>query len=74
MTMKSLWKGGELPGTMGQGMSSQERDIFELFTKLLQQHGKSLPSRDLKTLFRRTAAKLPGVTEFTVLTTDLWDK
>ncbi|KAL2308226.1 hypothetical protein Nmel_001232 [Mimus melanotis] len=59
---------------MGQGMSAQERDVFELITKLLGQHGKSLPSDDLKIILKWTAVKLPRVTTSTIFTTDLWDK
>ncbi|RMC04235.1 hypothetical protein DUI87_19054 [Hirundo rustica rustica] len=59
---------------MGQGMSAQEREVFELMTKLLQQHGKYLPSHNLKALLRWTAAKLPGVTESTIFMIVLWDK
>lgn len=59
---------------MGQGMSDQERDVFELMTKLLQQHGKSLPSHDLNILLKWAPVKLPGDTESTVFTIDLWDK
>lgn len=60
-------------GNMGQAMSAQERDVFELMTKLLQQHGKSLSSHDLKVMLKWTASKLPGVTLSTIFTTDLWD-
>lgn len=59
---------------MGQGISAQERDVFELISKLLQQHGKTVLSHDLKVLLRWAAAEIPGIIEFTVFTTDLWDK
>ncbi|KAL2309960.1 hypothetical protein Nmel_006196 [Mimus melanotis] len=59
---------------MGQEMSDQERDGFEFMTKLLQQHGKSLLSHDIKILLKWASVKLPGATESTGFTTDLWDK
>ncbi|KAL2308252.1 hypothetical protein Nmel_001263 [Mimus melanotis] len=56
-------------------MSRQERDIFELMQKLLQQHGKPLPSHDLKILLKWTALNdLLGVSQSTIFTTDLWDE
>lgn len=59
---------------MGQGISAQERDVFELLSKLLQQHDKTVPSHDLKVLLRWAASEISGITESIVFTTDLWDK
>lgn len=47
-----------LRDNMGQGMSDHKRDVFELMTKLLQQHGKSLLSHNLKILLKWASVKL----------------
>uniref|UniRef100_A0A8C3VBQ2 CCHC-type domain-containing protein n=1 Tax=Catharus ustulatus TaxID=91951 RepID=A0A8C3VBQ2_CATUS len=59
---------------MGLAMSRWERDVFELMQKLLEQHSKPLPSHDLKVLLKWIALKLPGVSQSTIFTTDLWDE
>lgn len=61
-------------GEHGQGMSGQERDVFELMTKILEKHGKSLPSHYLKIMLKWTPSKLPEVTPCTVFTKGLWDE
>lgn len=63
-----------LQGMMGQGIPAQERDVFELMTNLLDEHGKSLLGHDLKIMLKWTASKLQGVTPSTIFTTDLWDE
>ncbi|KAF4803481.1 hypothetical protein TURU_015418 [Turdus rufiventris] len=68
LNSKFLW------GNMGQAMSRDERNVFELMPELLQQHGRYLPSNQLKILLKWTSVELLGVSRTTIFTTDLWDE
>lgn len=61
-------------GNMGHSMSAQERDVFELMTKLLEKHGRLLSSHDLKVMLKWIAAKLPRVTPSMIFTKELLDE
>ncbi|XP_017595458.1 PREDICTED: endogenous retrovirus group K member 113 Gag polyprotein-like [Corvus brachyrhynchos] len=58
----------------GQGMTTLQRDMFDLMSKLLDKQGKPLPAHNLKIILRWTASRLQGVTQSTIFTVDLWDR
>lgn len=59
---------------MGSNMSSKEKHVYDLMSKLLEKQGRSVASPSLKLILRWVESYIKGLSPTTAFSVELWDE